>query len=99
MTDLIARTEENARLRAALDATRDGAGGLVLLAGGAGIGKSRLAAAAAGGVDGLIVTGAALPGSPPYAPLVAALRSLLRAEPDALTGGGPLRAHLNLILP
>src|SRR3954447_24440595 len=99
MTDLVARTEENARLRAALDATRDGAGGLVLLAGEAGIGGGRLAAEAAGGFDGLVLTGAALPGSPPYAPLVAALRSLLRAEPDALAGGGPLGAHLNLILP
>src|SRR3954469_6787938 len=99
MTDLVARTEENARLRAALDAARDGAGGLILLAGEAGIGKSRLAAEAAGSFDGLVLTGAALPGSPPYAPLVAALRSLLRAEPDALAGGGPLGAHLNLLLP
>src|SRR3954453_13164686 len=99
MTDLIARTEENVRLRDALDAARDGAGGLILLAGEAGIGKSRLAAEAAGGFDGLILTGAALPGSPPYAPLLAALRSLLRAEPDALTGGGALGAHLTLILP
>src|SRR4051794_37875819 len=99
MTDLVAPTEENARLRAALDATRDGAGGLVLLAGEAGIGKSRLAAEAAGGFDGLVLTGAALPGSPPYAPLVAALRTLLRAHPDALAERGPLGDHLNLLLP
>src|SRR4051794_41762542 len=95
MTDLVARTEENARLRAALDAARDGAGGLILLAGEAGIGKSRLAAEAAGRFDGLVLTGAALPGALSYAPLVAALRPPLRAGPHAPPGGGLLGAPPN----
>ena len=38
-------------------------------------------------------------GTPPYGPLVAALRSRLRAQPGALDGVGPLRAQLALLLP
>ena len=37
--------------------------------------------------------------TPPYGPLVAALRSRLRVQPDALDGVGPLRAQLALLLP
>ena len=35
----------------------------------------------------------------PYAPVVASLRSYLRASPDGLDDSGPLRPHLALILP
>jgi len=38
-------------------------------------------------------------GTAPYGPIVAALRSYLRAAPDGLSECGPLRPHLALILP
>src|SRR4051812_8191886 len=99
MTEPVARTEERGRLLAALDGARGGAGRIVLLGGDAGVGKTRLAAEAASAWDGRVLTGAAVPGAAPYGPLVAALRSLLRTEPRALDGRGPLGDHLRLLLP
>jgi DNA-binding CsgD family transcriptional regulator len=74
--------------------------GLVLLAGEAGMGKTRLAeeAVAAAGVFGL--RGAATQeATEPYGPIVAALRAYLRVEPTGLNAMGPLRSHLALLLP
>ena len=54
--------------------------------------------AAAG--DALLLSGAAShSGSVPYGPVVAALRSRLRADAGALAECGPLAAHLAMILP
>src|SRR4051794_31742016 len=99
MTELVARTEEQEHLVAVLAGARAGAGRIVLLGGDAGVGKTRLAAEAASGWDGRVLTGAAVPGAAPYGPLVAALRSLLRTDPRALDGRGPLADHLHLLLP
>ncbi|MFP5362470.1 MAG: ATP-binding protein [Thermoleophilia bacterium] len=101
MTALVGRDTEVRRLCAALDRARAGHGGLILLSGEAGVGKTRLAAeVAARAGDALLLTGAAShTGGAPYAPVVAALRTRLRADPGALAGCGPLASHLALVLP
>jgi DNA-binding CsgD family transcriptional regulator len=97
---LVGRQAELACLEEALDRARAGAGSLVLLAGEAGVGKTRLAGALAAGSGALVLSGRAGRGAPsPYAPVVAALRSGLRAEPAALDGYVTLRPHLALLLP
>ena len=94
------REIERERLARALDAARLGRGSLVLLAGEAGVGKTRLAEEASASSDALVLVGRASPGAPsPYGPVVAALRSYLRSHPRGLDRCGPLRAHLALILP
>lgn len=101
MTDLIGRAKEVQRLVGALDRAREGSGGLVLLSGEAGVGKTRLSAEVARhSPDAQLLTGAAShSGGVPYGPVVAALRSRLRSDPGALAGSGPLAAQLAMILP
>ena len=98
---LIGRAAELDRLVARVDRARGGDGGLVLVGGEAGIGKSRLIAELVRrSADGLVISGAAMhSGTAPYAPAAAALRSHLRSHPDALAGCGRLVAHLAMILP
>ncbi len=98
-TPLVGRTAELARLGEASERAREGTGSLLLLCGEAGVGKSRLTAEAAGDWD-LALRGAATDGSAtPYGPIVDALRSHLRRDPEALAGCGPLLPHLALLLP
>ncbi|MDQ6522281.1 AAA family ATPase [Nocardioides sp. LHD-245] len=82
---LVSRTAERARLRSALDGLRDGRGGLWVLRGDPGVGKSRLATAlAADAADqGLeVLSGRAVPsGTPtPLRPLSEALLAWLRTH-------------------
>ncbi|MBB5788667.1 AAA family ATPase [Jiangella mangrovi] len=84
----IARGDETARLRAALERARDGAGGAVLVSGDAGVGKSRLLAefldeAGTGGAHVLLgrclsVGEAGLP----YLPFKEVVEQLRRRRPD-----------------
>lgn len=98
-TPLVGRAAELARLGEAAEQARNGSGSLLLLCGEAGVGKSRLTAEAAGDWD-LALRGAAADGSAtPYGPIVEALRSHLRSDPEALAGCGPLLPHLALLLP
>ena len=98
-TPLVGRATELARLAAARERAEEGSGTIVLLCGEAGIGKSRLAEAAADGTE-TALRGAASEGSAvPYGPIVDALRSQLRTHPEALSGCGPLLPHLALLLP
>jgi len=97
---LVGRQAERERLRSALEQARLGAGSLVLIAGEAGVGKSRLAEDVADAAGVTAVWGRTTHGGgPPYAPIVAALRAYLRANSGGLDGCGALRAHLALILP
>jgi len=97
-TPLVGRATELARLGAAAEQAAAGKGSILLLSGEAGIGKSRLAAEAAG--SGLLLRGAATEGAAvPYGPIVAALRSRLREDPEALAQCGSLLPHLALLLP
>jgi DNA-binding NarL/FixJ family response regulator len=98
-TPLIGRDAELERLGRAAERAGRGEGALVLLAGEAGVGKSRLAAEIADRSPP-ILRGAATEGaSTPYGPIVGALRSYLRAEPDGLDDCGALQPHLALLLP
>jgi len=97
---LVGRQAERERLGRALEQASLGTGSLMLLAGEAGVGKSRLAEAAADGAAVSVLWGrTSHGGGAPYAPIVAALRAYLRASPGGLDDCGPLRAHLALILP
>lgn len=100
MDELIGRPGEQSALTEAIRAAVSGAGGVILVAGEAGVGKTRLirAALAASGIQ--VLAGSAGPGgTAPYAPVVAALRSSLRAFPAAWRPSGPLAAHLAILLP
>jgi DNA-binding NarL/FixJ family response regulator len=98
-TPLVGRATELARLSEAAERARDGTGSILLLAGEAGVGKSRLAEEVAEAED-LILRGAASGGATTaYGPIVDALRERLRVDPDALAECGPLLSHLALLLP
>jgi DNA-binding CsgD family transcriptional regulator len=97
---LIGRQEESARLAERLAAAIAGEGGLMLLAGEAGVGKTGLMDDLATSTDAPVLRGAASRDTTPaYGPVVAALRSYLRAVPDGLDDCGPLSDHLRLLLP
>jgi DNA-binding NarL/FixJ family response regulator len=98
-TPLVGREAELGQLGEAAERAREGHGSLVLLAGEAGVGKSRLAEEAAAQFE-LVLRGTGTAGSTtPYGPIVDALRSRLRADPGALADCGPLLPHLALLLP
>jgi DNA-binding CsgD family transcriptional regulator len=97
---LVGRHAELGRLEEVLERARLGNGSLVLLAGEAGVGKTRLAEHLAGGSGAIVLWGRASNVAPsPYGPIVAALRAHLRASPDGLDGCGALKPHLALLLP
>jgi len=89
-TPLVGREEALGRLQRAYADARSGHGGVILISGEAGIGKSRLMQEFAASLAGqpLVLTGACYPGAPmaPYQPIVQALRSLL-SHGDAEGGG------------
>jgi DNA-binding NarL/FixJ family response regulator len=100
MENLIGRSREQAALVAALRTVELGEGGLILLAGDAGIGKTRLAEEILGESNLLVLAaGADQQATPPYGPVVVALRAYLAAEPDGLRDCGPLTPYLALLLP
>jgi DNA-binding CsgD family transcriptional regulator len=103
----IGRRDELAALGAALARAEQGSGSVVLVAGEAGMGKSRLISELAGraAATGMtVIVGECLPlgeGELPYAPIVGALRSLVRqreaSELDALLR--PAHEDLVTLLP
>jgi predicted ATPase/DNA-binding NarL/FixJ family response regulator len=98
--ELIGRQRELAALRDAIGTAAGGDGGLFLVAGEGGVGKTALVESALAEDGGLVLRGAADQRMVrPYAPVVAAFRSYQRAVPDGLSGAGPLSEHLALILP
>lgn len=77
-----------------------GEGGVLFVAGEAGMGKSRLCEEAVAAAGLVLLRAAASPrATAPYAPVVGALRDLLRRQPSALTDAGPLSPHLAALLP
>lgn len=97
---LIGREQEHASLDRALAATREGAGGLIFLAGEAGVGKTRLAREVIADSGLMTLTGGASDDQTgAYGPIIAALRSYLHRVPDGLRSYGPLAPCLALLLP
>lgn len=96
---LIGRESEQAALEAVLVESLEGRGSLMLLAGEAGVGKTRFAEEVAESADAHFLRGASAPGGLAYAPVTSALRGFMRAVPGGLSGCGPLRSHLALLLP
>ncbi len=103
--ELVGRDHERDRLRARVEGLADGRGGLVVLVGEAGAGKSRLAQAAvevATAHDLPVLAGRAVPGASPlpYRPLTEAFLAAFRATgpPDdpALAG---FDSHLGRLVP
>jgi len=100
MDELIGREREQSTLTDAITAATSGIGGVILVAGEAGVGKTRVIRAVLAASGLRVLAGSAGPGgTSPYAPVVAALRTYLRAVPDGLGEVGPLAAHLALLLP
>jgi predicted ATPase/DNA-binding CsgD family transcriptional regulator len=100
--ELVGRKREVGALRAVLDAAaQSGSGSLVLVTGEAGVGKSRLTREVLGDAGLRLLEGEATQQStPPYGPIVSALRSFLRVEPNGLAAcGPPLRRQLAVLLP
>ncbi len=97
---MIGRERELAALSTALAETSDGRGGVFLLAGEAGVGKTRLAREAVdrAGLLALQVVASSMRVSP-YGPLVAALRAYRRAVPDAEPCDPPLLPYLAVLVP
>ncbi|WP_162907773.1 ATP-binding protein, partial [Allorhizocola rhizosphaerae] len=91
---LVSRAAEQQELGAALARCRAGVGGLVLVTGDAGVGKSRLVSEALAGWDGCVLRGAATMAGGPYAPIV----DILRAVSDRF-GEKALADHVKVLLP
>lgn len=98
--ELIGRKNERASLELALERLTAGSGGLVLIAGDAGVGKTRLVEDVMR-VDGALFLRGDAPeqAPPPYGPIAAALRAFLRVLPDGLDACGVLRPYLGVLLP
>jgi len=97
--DLIGRQREQAELDQALAAAHHRAGGMVLLAGEAGVGKTRLLEACLARCGLLALKGQTNEiATLPYGPIAAALRAYLRAHPGGLAGCGSLAPYLALLL-
>jgi DNA-binding CsgD family transcriptional regulator len=100
MEALIGREREQVALAEAIATAGSGAGGVILVAGEAGVGKTRLLGVVLDRSGLQVLTASTGPtGATPYGPIVAALRAYVRAVPDGLQGAGPLAAHLALLLP
>lgn len=94
---LVGRGAEQERLASALKQAELGAGSLVLVAGEAGVGKTRLVQDVAG--EAALWGRASRSAAVPYGPIAAALRAFLRSQPGAFAKIGPLGSHLALLLP
>jgi DNA-binding NarL/FixJ family response regulator len=98
--ELVGREAEQEELRGVLQAAADGRGGLLLVAGEAGVGKTRLVNHVFRRGDLSFLSAAATQeGTPPYGQIVSVFRSYLRLVPDGLADCGPLGTYLALLLP
>lgn len=98
--ELIERDRQLAELGDWLARTEEGRGGLVLVTGEAGAGKTSLVRAALAARAGtMLVAESTEEATEPYAPIASLLRAHLRSRPDSLARAGPLAPYLSLLLP
>jgi hypothetical protein len=98
--ELIGRDRELQALSDRLDRAAAGEGGLVLVAGEAGVGKTSLVQTAVNDCALLLLPRVVSDqGMTPYAPIVTALRAYDRIAPGALARSGHLSGHLAALLP
>ena len=91
--ELVGRQREQAALGNAIAVAAEADGGILLVAGEGGVGKTALVEAALAKDSGLVLRGAADQRAVrPYAPVVAALRGYRRAVPDGLGVPGRWRS-------
>ncbi len=97
---LIGRREELEQLQQAFETARGGHGGIVLLSGEAGLGKTRLAEEALADCAMQVFSGRA-PGdsNAPYGPVCAVLRDYRLRDTKNNLAGGSLGEYLSLLLP
>jgi predicted ATPase len=97
---LVGREQERAALEVVRARLRTGRGALTLVAGEAGVGKTRLVGDVMPGEGVVFVHGdAPEQAPPPYGAISAALRASLRVDPGALDDCGPLVRYLRILLP
>jgi DNA-binding NarL/FixJ family response regulator len=97
---LVGREGEQAALEAVLNLLSQGKGGVFLLTGEAGVGKTRLATECLYQSGLFTLTGTASEiFTSPYGPIITAMRAYLRMKPDSVANFGPLSRYLALILP
>ena len=94
---LTGRTRELVALTAALSAAREGKGCVLLVAGEAGVGKTRLVETALFAAELIVIRGRTTTHTtPPYGPIVAALRDYMRQVPTGFVHCGSLSQYLGL---
>jgi DNA-binding CsgD family transcriptional regulator len=97
---LVGRAKEQNAIRAALDEALAGRGGLLLLSGEAGMGKTRLAIEAFSSTGELYLKFDCQElRTPAFAPVAAILRQYLRLTSGDLSNCGMLAGYLNLLMP
>jgi DNA-binding CsgD family transcriptional regulator len=97
---MVGRERELEELGAALAAAADGSGGLLLLSGEAGVGKTSLAESAMEAAPlGCLRAAARADGSAPYAPVAAVLRAFARRYPEGLPRTELFVAQLAAVVP
>ncbi len=98
--DIVGRETSLSELAELVEEAVSGRGSLVLLAGEAGVGKTRLALHALDDPRALLLRGAAEDGpTAPYGPIVEVLRGAFRSRPQAIDRLGRLMPHLAVLLP
>jgi ATP/maltotriose-dependent transcriptional regulator MalT len=97
---IIGRTKEKSKLHLALDQARNGKGGLLLVNGEAGVGKTTLIeeVLSHSGSE-VLISRANEEGNPPYSLITSILRICLRKNTKKKFNFGPLTNYLSLILP
>jgi len=97
---MIGRQRERSELHRAFVLAQEGKGGIVLLAGEAGVGKTLLAEESLARSELKVFTARATEEvTPPYGPIVSVLRDYLRGTPEGPIDCGPLTQYLALLLP
>jgi DNA-binding NarL/FixJ family response regulator len=96
----VGRQDEQTEFKNRFDKLKHGSGGIILVSGEAGVGKTRLVQTALGQINTLILRGRTVEVSTaPFGPITQILRAYLELNSDAFLDCGSLIQHLALLLP